>query len=72
MPTSWGRRSSSDLKPLVDKAWESRTIERSNETNWNSDMALRVEAVPMVRNGRTLADRHDPHGPFQLPDAVPA
>lgn len=45
----------SDLQPLVDKAWESRAIERSNETNWSSDMALRVEAVPMVRNGRTLA-----------------
>jgi two-component sensor histidine kinase len=45
----------SDLRPLVDKAWESRTIERSSETNWSSDMALRVEAVPMVRNGRTLA-----------------
>lgn len=45
----------SDLKPLVDKAWESQTIERSSETNWSSEMALRVEAVPMVRNGRTLA-----------------
>ena len=45
----------SDLKRLVDKAWESRVIERSNETNWSSDMAMRVEAVPMVRNGRTLA-----------------
>jgi hypothetical protein len=44
-----------DLKPLVDKAWASRAIERSSETNWSSDMALRVEAVPMVRNGRTLA-----------------
>lgn len=45
----------SDLQPLVDKAWASRAIERSSETNWSSDMALRVEAVPMVRNGRTLA-----------------
>jgi two-component sensor histidine kinase len=45
----------SDLQPLVDKAWNSRSIERSSETNWNSEMALRVEAVPMVRNGRTLA-----------------
>ena len=45
----------SDLQPLVDKAWNSRSIERSSETNWSSDMALRVEAVPMVRNGRTLA-----------------
>ncbi len=45
----------SDLLPLVTRAWESRTIERSSETNWSSDMALRVEAVPMVRNGQTLA-----------------
>jgi len=45
----------SDLRPLVDKAWNSRSIERSSETSWSSEMALRVEAVPMVRNGRTLA-----------------
>ena len=45
----------SDLRPIVDKAWNSRSIERSSETNWSSEMALRVEAVPMVRNGRTLA-----------------
>ncbi|MBT8162523.1 MULTISPECIES: sensor histidine kinase [Arthrobacter] len=45
----------SDLRPIVDKAWSSRSIERSSETNWSSEMALRVEAVPMVRNGRTLA-----------------
>jgi len=45
----------SDLRPLVEKAWNSRSIERSSETSWSSEMALRVEAVPMVRNGRTLA-----------------
>lgn len=45
----------SDLQPIVDKAWSSRSIERSSETSWSSEMALRVEAVPMVRNGRTLA-----------------
>lgn len=44
-----------DLKPLVDKAWQSQVIERSAETSWTSEMAMRVEAVPMVRNGRTLA-----------------
>ncbi len=53
--TLWASRIRSDLQPLVDKAWASRAIERSSETNWSSDMALRVEAVPMVRNGRTLA-----------------
>lgn len=50
-----GEKIRSDLRPLVDKAWASKTIERSHETDWSSEMALRVEAVPMVRNGRTLA-----------------
>ena len=50
-----GERIRADLKPLVDKAWESQKIERSGETNWTTEMAMRVEAVPMVRNGRTLA-----------------
>jgi two-component system, sensor histidine kinase PdtaS len=50
-----GDRIRADLRPLVDRAWESQTIERSSETNWTTEMAMRVEAVPMVRNGRTLA-----------------
>ncbi|MBT1003014.1 histidine kinase N-terminal domain-containing protein [Paenarthrobacter sp. DKR-5] len=50
-----GEKIRSDLRPLVDKAWASKAIERSHETDWSSEMALRVEAVPMVRNGRTLA-----------------
>ncbi|MEZ2370711.1 sensor histidine kinase [Arthrobacter sp. RCC_34] len=46
----------SDLQPLVERAWKSRHIERSSEAAWsNGDSALRVEAIPMVRNGRTLA-----------------
>jgi two-component system, sensor histidine kinase PdtaS len=46
----------SDLEPLVTKAWNSQLIERSSETaGWSNEMAMRVEAVPMVRNGRTLA-----------------
>ncbi|MHA7269940.1 sensor histidine kinase [Arthrobacter sp. HLT1-20] len=45
-----------ELDPLVRAAWASQNIERSHETKiWNSDMAMRVEAIPMVRNGRTLA-----------------
>ncbi|MEO6530724.1 MAG: histidine kinase N-terminal domain-containing protein [Specibacter sp.] len=45
-----------ELDPLVRTAWASQNIERSHETKiWNSDMAMRVEAIPMVRNGRTLA-----------------
>ncbi len=51
-----GDRIRSDLSPLVAKAWASQVIERSADTSgWNTDMAMRVEAVPMVRNGRTLA-----------------
>jgi two-component sensor histidine kinase len=46
----------SDLLPLVDKSWASQLIERSGDTNsWSGEMSMRVEAVPMVRNGRTLA-----------------
>ncbi|HEV7167875.1 MAG TPA: histidine kinase N-terminal domain-containing protein [Micrococcaceae bacterium] len=51
-----GQKIRNDLAPLVTKAWESQSIERSAETSgWSTDMAMRVEAVPMVRNGRTLA-----------------
>lgn len=50
-----GERIRADLLPLVEKVWESQTIERSSDTHWTTEMAMRVEAVPMVRNGRTLA-----------------
>ncbi|WP_334171009.1 sensor histidine kinase [Sinomonas sp.] len=50
-----GERIRGDLRPLVDRAWTTQSIERSHETSFNSEMALRVEAVPFVRNGRTLA-----------------
>ncbi len=50
-----GERIRADLLPLVNRAWESQQIERSPETDWTPDTAMRVEAVPMVRNGRTLA-----------------
>ncbi|MHA7305461.1 sensor histidine kinase [Arthrobacter sp. TMN-49] len=51
-----GDRIQPELDPLVRAAWRSQNIERSHETKiWNSDTAMRVEAIPMVRNGRTLA-----------------
>ena len=50
-----GERIRADLLPLVNEAWEGKGIVRSNEANWTTEMAMRVEAVPMVRNGRTLA-----------------
>ena len=50
-----GERIRADLQPLVDKARTSQVIERSSETDWTSETAMRVEAIPFVRNGRTLA-----------------
>lgn len=50
-----GEKLRGDLRPLVERAWRSHAIERAAEASWNSDMAVRVDAVPMVRNGRTLA-----------------
>jgi two-component sensor histidine kinase len=50
-----GERIRADLRPLVDRAWDSQVIERSDEAPWTGEMAMRVEAVPMVRNRRTLA-----------------
>ncbi len=45
-----------ELQSLVQSVWKSQNIERSHETKiWNLDLAMRVEAIPMVRNGRTLA-----------------
>ena len=40
-----GERIRADLQPLVEVAWESQKIERSSETNWTTEMAMRVEAV---------------------------
>ena len=51
-----GEQIQPSLEPLVKAAWKSQNIERSHETKiWSPDMAMRVEAIPMVRNGRTLA-----------------
>lgn len=51
-----GEGISADLKPLVAAAWTSQNMERSSETSiWNPDFPMRVEAIPMVRNGKTLA-----------------
>lgn len=51
-----GEGISADLEPLVTTAWGSQNMERSSETSiWNPDIPMRVEAIPMVRNGKTLA-----------------
>ncbi|WP_298251568.1 sensor histidine kinase [uncultured Arthrobacter sp.] len=50
-----GERIRADLQPLVDAAWASQKIGRAADTGPTTAAAMRVEAVPMVRNGRTLA-----------------
>lgn len=50
-----GERIRKDLKPLVENAWTSQRIQRADEDHWTREAAMRIEAVPMVRNGRTLA-----------------
>ncbi|MCW1249415.1 PAS domain-containing sensor histidine kinase [Acaricomes phytoseiuli] len=50
-----GEKLRGDLLPLVQRAWQSQSIERSAEAAWSDETAIRVDAVPMVRNGRTLA-----------------
>lgn len=50
-----GEKLRNDLVPLVQQAWQSQTIERFAEASWSAETAFRIDAVPMVRNGRTLA-----------------
>jgi two-component system, sensor histidine kinase PdtaS len=50
-----GERIRRDLKPLVEEAWSSGEIQRADEDHWTREAAMRIEAVPMVRDGRTLA-----------------
>jgi two-component sensor histidine kinase len=49
-----GERIRADLLPLVNRAWESQRIECAPDERC-VEVGMRVEAVPMVRNGRTLA-----------------
>ncbi|ASN38910.1 MAG: histidine kinase N-terminal domain-containing protein [Paeniglutamicibacter terrestris] len=51
-----GERIRKDLKPLVDAAWQSQDIVRSDAGDTSAgEHSMLIEAVPMVRNGRTLA-----------------
>ncbi|GAA4369990.1 sensor histidine kinase [Paeniglutamicibacter cryotolerans] len=50
-----GERIRKDLKPLVQRAWETQLMQHPDEDQWSGDAEMRIEAVPMVRNGRTLA-----------------
>lgn len=50
-----GERIRKDLKSLVDQAWRSQNIVRSDSGTGHEGHSMLIEAVPMVRNGRTLA-----------------
>jgi two-component sensor histidine kinase len=50
-----GERIRRDLKPLVEKAWSTRQVQRADEDHWTREAAMRIEAVPFVRDGRPLA-----------------
>ena len=50
-----GERIRKDLKSLVDEAWRTQEIVRSDRGAEHEEHSLLIEAVPMVRNGRTLA-----------------
>lgn len=50
-----GERIRKDLKSLVDEAWQSQNIVRSDRGTGQEEHSMLIEAVPMVRNGRTLA-----------------
>ncbi|OIH86089.1 ATPase [Arthrobacter sp. UCD-GKA] len=51
-----GERIRKDLKPLVEQAWQTQDIVRSDAgTVRPGEHSMLIEAVPLVRNGRTLA-----------------
>lgn len=50
-----GERIRKDLKSLVDEAWRTQNIVRSDRGNSQVEHSMLIETVPMVRNGRTLA-----------------
>ena len=50
-----GERIRKDLKSLVDEAWRTQAIVRSDRGTEQEEHSMLIEAVPMVRNGRTLA-----------------
>ncbi|PQZ95888.1 ATPase [Arthrobacter sp. MYb227] len=50
-----GERIRKDLKSLVDEAWRTQNIVRSDRGTGHEGHSMLIETVPMVRNGRTLA-----------------
>ena len=59
-PTSYrddmvGRRLAAGRRPLVDGAFETGRIRRDGDPEWWDTVPVRVEAIPVVHDGRTLA-----------------
>lgn len=50
-----GDRIRADLKPMVERAWTSQVDTHSSDQGQPSPARMRVQAIPLVRNGRTLA-----------------
>ena len=50
-----GDRIRADLKPMVERAWSSQVVTNSSDQGQPSPARMRVQAVPLVRAGRTLA-----------------
>ncbi len=50
-----GERMRADLTSLVDKCWSNRRIETSRKRAGENEAVMRVDAIPVVRDGRTLA-----------------
>lgn len=42
-------------RPLVDAAWELGRIAREGDPEWRDDVPVRVEAIPVRRDGRVIA-----------------
>ncbi|MEE1620303.1 sensor histidine kinase [Zafaria sp. Z1313] len=67
-----GERIRMDLKPLVDEAFRTGVVQRAGEDHDGIGTGMRVEAVPMRRNGRSLAvvTCHSDLGGTRLPSRL--
>ena len=50
-----GDRIRVDLKPMVERAWSSQVETNSSDQGQPSPARMRVQAIPLIRHGRTLA-----------------
>lgn len=50
-----GERIRREMRGLVDQAFDAIDVQRASEDHWTTDSAMRVEAIPVTRNGRPIA-----------------